>query len=99
MTKRTDDSKKPLFREDGLYPIDFSELEKIKKQNIDNGKLRYKLTEDQFKFLTDYWFFLTVTQRAMYLEKLFPGKSYQGIVKRIEYMRNSGIVFKKPGPK
>jgi len=88
---------KKSFREDGIYDVDFSEIEKLKNKNLKEGKLKqFNLTGEQKKFLTEYWYFLTPAQRTDYLEKLFPGKSYSSVQKRVEGMRNSGIEFKRP---
>jgi len=85
------------FREDGIYHIDFSEIEKLKKKNMKEGKLKqFNLSDEQKKFLIEYWYFLVPDQRMAYLKKLFPGKSYGSVKKRIESMRNSGIIFKRP---
>lgn len=93
-----DKDKKPtVFREDGVYNVDFSELEELKKKNLQEGKLKQQnLTGEQRKFLVDYWYFLTPSQRKEIIAELFPGKSYGAVVKRIEGMRNAGIQFKRP---
>lgn len=86
-----------VFREDGVYNIDFKELEKIKKSNLTNGRIKFfGLTEEQEIFYKEYWYFLTPTQRKIIIEKIFPGKSYDSVVKRAENLRNSGMKFKRP---
>jgi len=88
---------KSVFREDGIYSVDFSELEKLKTKNLKEGRLKLnRLTGEQEKFLTEYWYFLTTEQRKDVIKELFPGKSYSSVQKRVETMRNSGVEFKRP---
>jgi hypothetical protein len=89
--------KKTEFREDGIYHLDYDELEALKKKNMEKGKLKMLyMTREQQDFLIKYWYFLTPTERSDYLEKIFPGKTYQSVVKRVEMMARQGIKFERP---
>jgi hypothetical protein len=85
-----------MFREDGKYTVDWDEIEKIKKKNID--KVKYgNITDDQKRFYEDYWAFLTPAQRKEYIKKLFPGRTYIGVEKTFHRLNRKGIINpKKP---
>lgn len=89
--------KKEIYRDDGMYEVDFGELEKIKEENLRKGKLRFGgLTKEQTEFLTRYWYFLTPRQRMEQIKKVFYGKTYSSIKKRVEIMNNTGTEFDRP---
>ena len=92
------EKKESKYREDGNYIINWKEIEERKQENI-RHKLRGKkevYTEEQIKFLRDYWFFLKGEERVKYCEVLFPGLSYSSVVNIVESLKYE-IKFNKPG--
>ena len=76
--------------------IDWAEMDRLAEENR-TDTFRMKLSEDQRKFLTDYWYLLSKKQKMKIIPTVFGNISYGALQKRVVVMKDEGVVFKTKG--
>ena len=85
------------YSEDGVYEIDWEELEEMKRKKMtDTNQEGRPYTDEQVTLLRKYWFFFSKNERKEFIIKYFPGRTYRAINHKIMRLLDRGIVFDKP---